>query len=970
MDTSLTGADDSQTLRRCLRELAALSALSAVWSGRDARQIASGLSGVLCRSLPVALVYVRLNDEEGTTPLEAACTPHGALPAGRVEVLGRTLEPLLKSSGTDSTAAMPSPFGGGPLRFFVTPLGLGGDCGVVVVGAPQPDFPTDTDRLMLGVAANQAAIVLQQQRSEARIRRSEQELADFFDNATVGLHSSGPDGTILRANQAELAMLGYSAGEYIGHHVAEFHVDGGVIEGILRRLRAGEKVRNCEARMRCRDGSIKHVLIDSSALWEEGRFVHTRCFTRDITEQKGAEDARLRLAAIVESSEDAIIGKDLHGTITTWNRGAEALYGYAAEEIVGKPVSVLIPPDHQDDFPTIMERLRRGERIEHYETVRLCKDGRRVDVALTVSPIRTPDGQVQGASKIARDITPRKRAEETLRRQSERLRLLWEAAAVLLTADDADGMVRTLFGRIGPHLGVDAYFNHVLNDSGDALRLSSYEGVSAESARHLARLDLGEGVGGAVALQRRPMVATRIQQSDDAAVQALKPLGIRACACNPLVAGDRLIGTLCFASRVKDAFDDEEIAFIETICHYVTVACERLRLLNELQQSGIRKDEFLAMLAHELRNPLAPIRTALQVLHLKGSPVPDARWSRAVIDRQVQHLTRLVDDLLDISRITRNKLVLRRSPIELGEVITGAVESSRPLIEQCGHELTVSLAPEPVYVDGDPVRLSQVFQNLLNNAAKYTERGGRVSLTAEREDDDVVVRVTDTGVGIPPDSLPRLFEMFYQADRSLERAQSGLGVGLALVRRLVEAHGGRVEARSEGVGKGSEFTVRLPVLAEPAAVPGPQAGNEQRNAISGLRILVADDNRDSADLFAMFLEMMGNEVETAYDGVAAVEAAERFRPDAVLLDIGMPRLNGEDACRRIRSTPWGRDAVLIAVTGWDNEENRRRIADAGFDAHLVKPVDPVSVADLLASRLRAPQGARPKEAPAGPGRAS
>ena len=365
------------------------------------------------------------------------------------------------------------------------------------------------------------------------------------------------------------------------------------------------------------------------------------------------------------------------------------------------------------------------------------------------------------------------------------------------------------------------------------------------------------------------------------------------------------------------------------------------------------------MLAHELRNPLAPIRTAVQVLHIKGSPLPDARWSRAVIDRQVQHLTRLVDDLLDISRITRNKLVLRRSPIELTNVITAAVESSGPLIEQLGHELTVSLAPEPVYIDGDAVRLSQVFQNLLNNAAKYSERGGRISLAAERQGDGVVVRVKDTGVGIPPETLPRLFEMFYQADRSLERAQSGLGVGLTLVRRLVEAHGGRVEARSEGVGKGSEFIVRLPVLAEPPAlVAAPQAGNQEGDVVTGLRILVADDNEDSADLFAMYFEMMGNEVHTTYDGVAAVEEAERFMPDAVLLDIGMPRLNGEEVCRRIRSTPWGRDTVLIALTGWDHEENRRRIIEAGFDAHLVKPVDPTRVAELLASRLRAPQGAR------------
>jgi PAS domain S-box-containing protein len=969
MNTDRAGADDSQALRRCLRELAALSTLSAAWSDSDVRQIATGLSGVLCRSLPVAVVYVRLNSEDGTKAVEAASSPQGALPAERVEMFSRILEPLLARTGAESAGAIANPFGGAPLRLIVTPLGLAADCGVVVACSPQPEFPAATDRLMLGVAANQATIVLQQQRSEARIRRSEQELADFFDNATVGLHSAGPDGTILRVNQAELTMLGYSADEYLGHRIAEFHVDGGFIEGIMHRLRAGEKVRNCEAKMRCRDGSIKHVLIDSSVLWEQDRFIHTRSFTRDITEQKRAEETRLRLAAIVESSEDAIIGKDLFGTITSWNRGAEALYGYSAEEVVGKPVSMLIPPEHQDDFPTIMARLRRGERIEHYETVRVCKDGRRVNVALAVSPIRTADGAIQGVSKIARDITPRKRAEDTLRKQSERLRLLWETATVLLTADDRDGMLRTLLGKIGPHLGVDAYFNHVLDDTGEELRLSSCEGVSDEAARHFARIELGEGVNGTSALQRRPVVAAHIQQSDDPNTQALKPLGIRAYACNPLLAGGRLLGTLAFASRDKDQFDDEEVAFIETICHYVTVACERLRLLNELKESGTRKDEFLAMLAHELRNPLAPIRSAVQVLHVKGSTVPDARWSRAVIDRQLQHLTRLVDDLLDISRITRNKLVLRTSSIELAEVITGAVESSRPLIEQCGHELTVSLAPEPVFVEGDAVRLSQVFQNLLNNAAKYTERGGRISLTAERQGDDVVVRVKDTGVGIPREVLPRLFEMFYQADRSLERAQSGLGVGLALARRLVEAHGGRIEARSEGVGHGSEFIVRLPVLAQPVAMV-PQVGIQERNVITGLRILVADDNRDSADVFAMFLQMMGNEVQTAYDGLSAVAEAERFRPDAVLLDIGMPGLNGEDACRRIRSTSWGKDAVLIAVTGWDHEENRRRIVDAGFNAHLVKPVDPGTVADLLASHLRAARGARTPKAPAAPGRSA
>ena len=945
--------DDNQTLRRCVRELAALSTLSAAWSASGPREIAEGLSGVLFRSLRLDLVYARVNDLGGSVAFETARTPQGTMPPDQVRDLGKFFAPLLKNSGSASVTEMANPLGTGTLRFVITPLGYDGDCGFLIVASPSGDFPTSTDRLMLGVAANQAAIVLQQRRSQQRVRRSEQELADFFDNATLGLHWVGPDGRIIRANRAELNLLGYTTEEYLGHHIAEFHVDPEVIEDILQRLWAGKEVRHQEARMRCKDGSIKQVLIDSSVLWEGGRFVHTRCFTRDITEQKREEETRLRLAAIVESSEDAIIGKDLDGRITSWNRGAEKLYGYAADEIVGKTISVLIAPGHEDDFPVIMERLAGGERVEQYETVRVCKDGRLVDVSLTVSPIRDATGRIQGASKIARDITQRKRAEEALRRQTERLRLLWSAAAVLLTAEDPDLMLRGLLDRIGKHIGVDAYFNYVVDDSGDALRLTSWQGISVEEARQITHLEFGQAVCGTVALHRRPIIATCIQQSDDVQVQLVKAFGIRAYACNPLLAGDRLLGTLSFASRLKDRFDADEVAFIETICNYVTVAYERLRLLNELKEADRRKDDFLAMLAHELRNPLAPIRTAVKVLHLKGSNLPEARGARHTIERQIEHLTRLIDDLLDVGRITLNKLDLRRQPVELSEVINGAVESSRSFIEQRGHELAVTLPPEPVYVNGDLVRLAQIFLNLLNNAAKYTEPGGRIWLTADRHQQHVVVRVKDTGVGIPTDKLPRLFEMFFQVDASLERAHGGLGIGLSLVRRLVESHGGSVEARSEGPGKGSEFTVRLPVLVEaPEAPVVPEPGQGERSAVASRRVLVVDDNRDAADMFATFLRLMGHDVRTAYDGVEGVEAAERFRPDAILLDIGMPRLNGEEVCRQIRSTPWGRDVVLIAVTGWDQNEDRQRIVQAGFDAHLVKPVDPHAVITLLDARPR------------------
>lgn len=637
MDTKHTIPDETQTLRRCVRELAALSTLSAVWSRSVPQEIAEGLCRVISSSLRAPFVYVRVGGQGGKVAVEVAGTPRGPIPSNQTQEIGKTLVPLLQS-GSPNPPTLASPFGSGTLRLAIALIGHEADFGVVVAGSQHADFPSQTDRLLLGVAANQAAIVLQQRRSEEQVLRSERELADFFDNATVGLHWVGADGIILRANRAELDLLGYSPDEYIGHHIAEFHSDKDVIEDILRRLWAGENVHDYEARMQCKDGSIKNVLIDSSVHWEDGNFIHTRCFTRDITERKLVAETRLRLAEIVESSDDAIISNDLNGTITSWNRAAERLYGYTAEEIIGRPLSVLIPTDHKDDFPTITARLCRGERIEHYETVRVAKDGRRVDVSLTISPLRNCEGEVVGASKIARDITTRKRTGAALQRQTERLRLLWEAAAVLLSADNPDTMLRGLLAKIGPHLGVDTYFNFTVNDNGDALLLASCEGIPVETARTITRLELGQAISGTVALHRQPIVATHIQQSDDPKVQLVKSLGLRAYACNPLLAGDRLLGTLSFASRMRDEFDPDEVAFMETICHYVTVAYERLRLLNELKEADRRKDEFLATLSHELRNPLAPVRNAVRVLRLKGPDEPELRWGRDVIDRQIRTL--------------------------------------------------------------------------------------------------------------------------------------------------------------------------------------------------------------------------------------------------------------------------------------------------------------------------------------------
>jgi signal transduction histidine kinase len=381
---------------------------------------------------------------------------------------------------------------------------------------------------------------------------------------------------------------------------------------------------------------------------------------------------------------------------------------------------------------------------------------------------------------------------------------------------------------------------------------------------------------------------------------------------------------------------------------------DRKRAEDALREADRHKNEFLAMLSHELRNPLAPLRNGLQILRL-SCPAGAAAKPLAIMERQLSQMVHLIDDLLDLSRIARGKIELRRARVELAVAVQDAVETSRPLIEERGHELSLRLPRRPLYVDGDRTRLAQVFANLLNNAARYTETGGHIGLTVEPQGSDVVVSVRDDGAGIPPEKLGAIFEMFTQVDRPLDRSHGGLGVGLSLVRGLVELHGGRVEAHSDGPGRGSEFVVRLPLLLAPGHRDQPRddagAGGPRS---APYRILVVDDNRDAADTLALMLRVMGHDTRTAHDGLEAVEAAAAFRPHVVLMDIGLPRLNGHEAARRIRERPWGGGVVLIAQTGWGADEDKRQSKEAGFNFHLVKPVDPADLERLLSGLLVTP----------------
>jgi CheY-like chemotaxis protein/two-component sensor histidine kinase len=357
------------------------------------------------------------------------------------------------------------------------------------------------------------------------------------------------------------------------------------------------------------------------------------------------------------------------------------------------------------------------------------------------------------------------------------------------------------------------------------------------------------------------------------------------------------------------------------------------------------------MLAHELRNPLAPVSYAIEILNARGPEIPEASWARTVIQRQVRHMTRLVDDLLDVSRITRGTLSLKRERVDLAAVLSEAIEASRPAIEASGNQLQIDLPNGAVPLDADPIRLAQAFTNLLTNAAKYTDRGGRITLAARCRAGQVEVSVRDTGTGIPPAMLGKVFEMFAQVDRTLERSRGGLGVGLALVKTIVELHGGEVEARSDGPSLGSVFSVRLPIVAEIAAT-STKTSTSGAHPSHRHRILVAEDGRDAAQSFAMLLTIMGHEVRIAYDGQEAVAEASSFRPGVIIMDVGMPIMNGYDAARQIRSEPWGKDIFLIALTGWGQGDDRRRSHDAGFNRHLTKPVDPSALETLLGSLSR------------------
>ncbi|MDB6077831.1 MAG: chemotaxis protein methyltransferase CheR, partial [Akkermansiaceae bacterium] len=527
------------------------------------------------------------------------------------------------------------------------------------------------------------------------------------------------------------------------------------------------------------------------------------------------------------------------------------------------------------------------------------------------------------------------RSMKGLNESRQQLRLLWETAGIILSVDDPDLMLQGIFLKLRDHLRIDAYFNFMIDEVEQSLALKSIRGIEEEHLPRLQRIAFGQAVCGNVAKFRQSIIACDVQTSGDPRVELVKSMGIRAYASYPLLAGSELLGTLSFASRSRDDFTGSDLEFMQTISHYVTGAYARIRLVDSLRESDRKKDQFLATLAHELRNPLAPILTGLEVMLAR--PEDGAKvWEVAgMMQRQVGQMVHLIDDLLDMSRVTTGKIVLKKSKVLLQDIVRSALEASEPLLLQYQHQFSVNLPEIPVHLNADPHRIAQVISNLLSNAAKYTPAEGRISLNVSRDGDFVHIAVKDNGYGIDPADQDRIFKLFEQDDHG---RNDGLGIGLTLVKSLVDLHEGSISVRSEGAMRGSEFAVRLPALPEEpeAAVETQQAATA--TAARPRKVLVADDGRSAADVLGMFFQMEGMDVMVTYDGQEAVDAAEKFEPDLVFMDLGMPRMDGFEAARRISQRFPA--AKLVALSGWGRDEDRKKSAEAGFTEHLVKPVSP------------------------------
>ncbi|HKQ99017.1 MAG TPA: PAS domain S-box protein [Pyrinomonadaceae bacterium] len=712
-----------------------------------------------------------------------------------------------------------------------------------------------------------------------------------------------------------------------------------------------------------------------------------------LAETLGGELAPYWLAAIIESADDAIISKTLQGIITSWNKGAERIFGYTADEAIGKPVTMLIPEDHPDEEPSILARLRAGERIEHYETIRVRKDGSFVDISLTVSPIHGPNGNIIGASKIARDITERKRAEAAVREQAEIIETVNRLGQTLSAELDLRKVVQAVTDAATEMTGArfGSFFYNVLNEDGASYMLYTLSGVPAEAFAHFPMPRATDLFGptfrgeGTVLI---PDVKLDPRYGNNSPYYGMPEghLPVVSYLAVPVVSrsGD-VLGGLFFGHPEAGVFTERAARIVEGLASQSAIAMDNARLFEavqsaradaeqsaqanerlyrEAQDSSRLKDEFLATVSHELRTPLTSILGWAHMLRTGQFEGVDASKALETIERNARAQAQLIDDLLDVSRIITGKLRIDVRPVDPNSFIEAAIEAIRPAAEAKGVRVQRIMDTGIVTVSGDPVRLQQVVWNMLSNAIKFTPRGGRIQVRLERVNSHIEIAVSDSGSGIEPDFLPFVFDRFRQADQRTTRQYGGLGLGLSIVRHLVELHGGSVQAESPGVGQGSTFTVLLPVAPVYQSVDStkrvhPAAREtlpvyEGPDRLDGLKVLVVDDEPDTLELLKAGLGNCGAEVTVAGSASEALESIQTVVPDVLISDIGMPGEDGYDLIRRVRALPAedGGKMPAIALTAYARVEDRMQALRAGYQMHVPKPVELAELVAVASSLIK------------------
>ena len=828
--------------------------------------------------------------------------------------------------------------------------------------------------VMTAIIARMRAEQTRASSAAADAERTLAKLSAILDGVSDGITVQGPDGELIYANALAANMCGYaSVNELLAAPLTEtqqrvqifdVHAEPFPLEElpgrrVLRGLPAQEQLLCFRL---CASGEERWARVRANPVHIQGDARRYAVIVlQDVTTARDHEAAlrvsEARFATTLRSLGEAVIATDARACVTFMNDRAQELSGVTLAAAEGRPFSEVFRLEGEDGVAMaespVQLVLRSGQSVQASRSVLCTLEGRKVAVDGNAAPIRSGHGPTAGAVMVLRDISER-RADERRRRF---IALAVSELSASLTYEETLPRVAQL---AVPELADCFVIDALLGDSSRRLAAAHVDPEKLALLRKLpSRYPQSQRKSGgafAAALNGSAVFLPRVQDSDlqgaaqDAGHLALlRELRCASCIVAPLSVEGRVFGVLILATMLPRSaelearyYDQKDFELALALADRVALAIHHARLYSEAtaarrdaEQASRTKDEFLAMLGHELRNPLAPITTALQLMKLRA---PEAlSQERAVLERQVAHLVTLVSDLLDVSRIARGKLELKREPVELTDTLSTALELAAPLLEQRRHRVTTEV-PRGLVVHGDRVRLAQVLSNLLNNAAKYTEPGGHIHVSAKREDERVQLCVRDTGAGIPTQLLPQVFDMFVQGKQALDRAEGGLGLGLAIVRNVVELHGGRVSAHSEGLGQGSEFRVELPLLSRPSQIEGAAPAHSERPAATGATVLVVDDNEDALTLLAEVLALQGYRTHTASDPAEALLLAAQLRPDVALLDIGLPVMDGYELARQLRAQKSLMALKLVAITGYGQPSDREQARDAGFDEHLVKPV--------------------------------